>query len=1183
MIRVRTARQLLGPLQAEDHELAWSGQTIRQVIEQVRRPEWGDRELQVVREGAIVPTEHWDDTLPSEVWLVVSPRVGVEALAINLLIMGLGVGLRAATRPKTKEAVRGDVSSPTYTWDGTKTAYGPGAYVPLVYGEVDVGGQAISTALYTQPAPGGGIAEYLEQIIMLGEGRFESIGGLDGGTQGEADDLGSLIGTATKSIPTDVRVNGASLTSSDCEMAIRLGRYQQTPMRQFANAATTLDVGATLDAPAKFEFTVNDPDVTSAAVRLTFANGLYKLLANGAADSYPVQFWISWKTATTAYGAPLVFDVALPAQRAGFSVNPRISFNGAKGPFTVKVERRTAAKDPTAPETVSGCQWSKVISYKEFAFSYPGRACVAVRLRATERLSGSNPQWLFRVKGRRIRAWDANLSWTAATYEAPSSGPHAGIWAYPIGNNPAWVLLDLLLSLDGLGRWVKESDIDLQAFRDWADFCDSDAITNDGIEALMRFDGVFDAGAIAWDALQQVCAAGRARLVPFGSKLSVVYDYRDAHGRGTNSVPARGGGSFNIPAVTFSTANIADYKLTKRSTQNRANVFDCQIVNRAKNYVQDVVTVPDPSAVQTPLSLGKVGVTREPLQMFGVVRESQARREALFLHAQSRLANEEVEISVGADALAVAPGHLMGVQHDAAQLFTDLSYGFRTSAASTASTTVRLDRDLVVPGSGYVFDIVQTDGTVAYVAIVPGTYSAGAAITVSSPVTCKKGAAVAFGKALKHRKIYQVVGIKAEQTLKRRVIGRLWAPTAYDAPAANISSNTTPATAGQDTEIAASSAQASSLVCGASSEPGKVTFHWEQPDAVLSRPARVYARTDATQAWTLLGESVGRQLNTSSLAPGKTYQIAVALQDGNGRYQPPSAAAQSTVVVPEWKVEETPGPPNLTAQVTGDGILLEWGKLDEVNLAYYEIRRGLYWHGAQLVGRTTLPRFFVTDPAYGLQRYFVRARYRGGLYSGDCPSVAPTFAGQAGHQTVVATQVDLASGALGSVPATLSYGSASLRIADGYLHGVYTGAQINLGIVARVWWSVWWDPYELELTTGNDLASVSGAELRWRTGLGREASGAQPGGDFDTSGASLAVLAADLDRRGAGPRGFVGTHARVRCEQRFDVTGAGAWTAWMPQVNQWFAAQKMEVRFTFDRDSERYQAVLSTFATAVLV
>jgi len=1187
VIHARTVLSLVGVLSTKDTALEWKGQTIREVIAAVRREEWGaDLELQVFREGKLVPQAEWDLPLASQVWLVIAPMVGdpLTGAAVNFLILGIFAAVSAASRPKTKDAVRGDDVSPTYAWDGTATTYGSGAYVPLVYGEVDLGGQVVSTNLYTQPAPGGGIAEYLEQIIMLGEGRFESIGGMNGGTLGEADDLGALYGTAVNTIPADIRVNGNPLLSTDAEMAIRLGRFGQTPMRQFANAATTLDVGAQLDAPASFEFVINDTTATSAAVRLTFASGLYKLQSSGAYDSYPVTFWLSFKTPTTGYSAPQVFDVALPAQRAGFSLNPRISFQGLEGPFTVRVERRTAAKDPVL-DTVSTCAWSKVVVLKEYSFSYPGRVCVAARLRATERLSG-NVQWLFRVKGRRIRAWDAVLGWTDYLYESPTTGPFAGIWSYPIGNNPAWVLLDLLLSPDGLGRWVKETDVDLQSFRDWADFCDSDATTTAGTEALMRFDGVFDSGQVAWDAIQQVCAAGRASPALYGSRISVIYRYRDAHGRGTNSIPAKGGGSFNLPTMTFATSNIEDFKLTYRSTENRPNVYDCQILNRASNYTQATITVPDPTAVQTPLSLTRVGISRKTLNMFGVVRESQARRDALFAHAIARLSNQTVVFSVGADGMGLNPGQLIGVQHDAAQVFVELAYAYRTSEASVASTTVRLDHALTVPGSGYAFDVVQVDGTVAYVAVAPGTYAAGDAITVSAPVTCKSGAVVAYGKQLKNRKLYEVLSISARKNQKRSVTATNWDPTAYDAPAAAIASNTPPQGTGDDAAVAAVSAQASSVVCGATSQPGTVIFNWEQPDAVLSRPARVYARTADTQAWTLIGESVGRQLDTTSLVPGQTYQIAVALQDGTGRYQPPSAATPFTIRVPEFRVEDTPSPTNLTASVQGDGLLLQWSKLDDANLAYYEVRRGTYWNGAQVVARVQVPFLFVPDPAYGIQRYFVRARYKGGLYSGGCPSVAPTFSGLSGNDYLITNQLDLSSGLLGPLPSSELYYDATaktLSLAAGSLHGVYSGVQIDIGVVARLWWSVWWDTYEQELTTGAELSDVSGAELRWRTGLGREASGAQAGADFDVAGVALLELGSDSERKGSGPRGFVGQHTRIRCEQRFDTTGAGAWTAWMPQRNQWFAAQKMEVRFTFDRDSERYQAFLSNFASAVLI
>jgi hypothetical protein len=99
-------------------------------------------------------------------------------------------------------------------------------------------------------------------------------------------------------------------------------------------------------------------------------------------------------------------------------------------------------------------------------YTYPGMALLAVKVPATDQLSGSAPLITVRTDGRLVPVWDgadATYPNMVATYS----------------RNPAWVAADALLNTDyGLGSVYKPSDLDVGAFVEFANFCDTRVYDN---------------------------------------------------------------------------------------------------------------------------------------------------------------------------------------------------------------------------------------------------------------------------------------------------------------------------------------------------------------------------------------------------------------------------------------------------------------------------------------------------------------------------------------------------------------------------------------------------------------------------------------------------------------------------------------------------------------------------------
>lgn len=113
--------------------------------------------------------------------------------------------------------------------------------------------------------------------------------------------------------------------------------------------------------------------------------------------------------------------------------------------------------------------WSQIRITQFERLRYPGRALMAVRVRADGQLQGGAPEITVPVKGMRVPIWDG------ASELAPTA-PRS--WSA----NPAWVALDAITDATyGMGEYWSLLDVDLPRFAEWAAYCDE--LVQDGRES----------------------------------------------------------------------------------------------------------------------------------------------------------------------------------------------------------------------------------------------------------------------------------------------------------------------------------------------------------------------------------------------------------------------------------------------------------------------------------------------------------------------------------------------------------------------------------------------------------------------------------------------------------------------------------------------------------------------------
>lgn len=103
----------------------------------------------------------------------------------------------------------------------------------------------------------------------------------------------------------------------------------------------------------------------------------------------------------------------------------------------------------------------------------------------------------------------------------------------------------------------------------------------------------------------------------------------------------------------------------------------------------------------------------------------------------------------------------------------------------------------------------------------------------------------------------------------------------------------------------------------------------------------------------------------------------------------------SSPVSPSSPAGQPIAPPNFAATVAGTTMSLSWDEVDNVPIAYYEVRKGHIWSGSQLVGTTATISLATSDwtPTDGLsgtdESFFVVAVSQAGTY-GAISEVIPT-------------------------------------------------------------------------------------------------------------------------------------------------------------------------------------------------
>lgn len=1165
------------------------GQTVAEVRALHQHPEWEpDAELQHMVGGRVVDER---TVLRDGDVLTIGPAIGLSAVTITLAVITLAGTAYGYWRSKKQLAEQKRAQelreSGPYGFDTPAlTAYGEGFRIPIVYGEMRTGGVVIGSRLEASSLFRYGTEAVL--LIALSEGPVESIGGLTLEPTGEADYLtgATYVNNGlpdprfpfnTWQFPTGLRINGFEADSKTTVVSLRKGRLNQSPIPDWPGAETSVDVSGSnlVSVGQSTTHTTTETDVWSVVAELRFPEGLWFAGTGGTVHGRFVDVELAYRIGTGAWIPRTVRVTADPPALNQFShfVDFQV-FPAGGGPFELRVTRVGDASN-NHMGGIHNTFFLKSVQIRygggfEYSFAYPGLALLSVRMPATEQTNGALNNVSIPIRGKKVRGWiNSTLGWTAEGWEAVTP------WSFPIGNNPAWVFVDLCLSKRyGLGNLITEADLDLDAFRDWADLCDQPHPL-DAAKPLLRFDGIIDDGADAVEQLVRIAAAGRAiPILGAGNKLSVKFSYRDEFSRGSGSslnvVPDR------APVGVITSSGVARWEATYTDPSTAPVVIDQQIVDASAEYELRVVSGVDEIA---PIADNGVDpITRAPRRDYsearGVTRRLQARHEIQLAHNHNRLSGVEVRATLPVEALPLEVGDLVIWQNDALLSGGAATQSARTTNAGTVSNLV-LSKPINVTGANPRTDFgvwfVDDSGDVQALTADLGSaqlIQAGANLPLWDPVamgsasvSIQRGAQVACGPFATTARLFEVLSIATTHDLQREIVAAEWHEDMFDLPPGfdvgdGLGGESAPAG-----ELITSAAVEVQGVMAAGGEFRSTSLISFAPSATASagRRARVYARTE--DGWfSLLGETATDRLDMQHLRPGGTYQIHVCRENGNGQFPAPGLVTPVEVTIPEFGSAPPGDVERLRAAVLLDRVVLEWPHVDD-SIAY-ELRRGDAWYGAELLYQGRHNRYELIAPPVGTATYFVRARGASGLYSVSDAMVSASFVLLTTVETATALESDVTTGGT-ATDIVWDAGEGGATLDEDEPRGTWESDELDVGADTLLYWSAGATFWAID---GSDFADFPlGAPTgHWSIIGGREPTRVYPGADF-TAGPAVPPSDPELYADPSASTNVLGQWSRGLIETRFYTDAAADWSAWAVHEPGRRLARKMQARVTLDR------------------
>ena len=417
------------------------------------------------------------------------------------------------------------------------------------------------------------------------------------------------------------------------------------------------------------------------------------------------------------------------------------------GQYKVRVTVTGRSADVNSSRDAVRIWWTQLNSVIYDDFCYPGVALLGIKAKATDQLSGGQPQLEFIKERAIVYVWNP----ITQTYEAKAA------------NNPAWAAYDFIHGAERLenintGAYVYEykgvpKELMLyDQFKAWADNCDRlNLKINLEITTLKDF----------WTIVNQdIAPVGRGMVVQFGTKFGCIYDHKTQ------------------PVQLFTMGNIiqGSFSLAYLSTDERADSIELTYIDAEKDYEKTTLTIYADN-------YDSLDIPNQPTQiaMHGITSYEQAYREGKYQLYCNRLLTKTISFKADVEAIGCMVGDVIQVAHDVPQWSMS---GRILEALDDGSVILPLDPDEITLEADQYGLMVRSseDNTLTTYSLtaLTGTYGEVKAVAVGGKVAAAAGDLFSLGKIEAVVKPFTVTGITRSKDLEYTITAIEYADGIFD-------------------------------------------------------------------------------------------------------------------------------------------------------------------------------------------------------------------------------------------------------------------------------------------------------------------------------------------------------------------------------------------------------------------
>ena len=349
------------------------------------------------------------------------------------------------------------------------------------------------------------------------------------------------------------------------------------------------------------------------------------------------------------------------ANDSGLSIRvPRTKYNLDGSPIRRYVKITKTSYETLSPLIRKDVFLNKITEIIPQKFSYPFSAIVGTKI--DSRAFSSIPVRSFDCKLKKVlvpsnyfplneNEDDVRYLKTADIYKI-YDGDWDGTFKLMWTNNPAWILMDLLINKRyGLGNFIESNQVDvweLYKIARWCDNVDDSGYyygvqdSYGGIEPRHAFNGIITDKFNIYDMINQVASIFRGHVYYMNSLITFDDD---------RLKPVVG--EFNNSDVKDGMFNYANHKKDDEFT-----AVDIAFVDERDNFKPKIEYVEDSEAIR------KRGILKKQINSFGVTSRGQARRFGK--HFLYQVAKENLNVTFATDnrALLYRPGDLIEINDE---------------------------------------------------------------------------------------------------------------------------------------------------------------------------------------------------------------------------------------------------------------------------------------------------------------------------------------------------------------------------------------------------------------------------------------------------------------------------------------------------------------------------------------